>query len=81
MDLNLDEGKNSEWWKEKEISSKTWTSSKELPEQKFTTNNSPEFERAIEAKLRRMKGDNLSELYPGNAYLISENKAKNTLKL
>ena len=81
LDLNLDEEKNSEWWKEKEISSKTWTSSKELPEQKFTTNNSPEFERAIEAKLRRMKGDNLSELYPGHAYLISENNAKNTLKL
>jgi len=81
LDLNLDEEKNSEWWKEKEITSKTWTSSKELPEQKFTTNNSPEFERAIEAKLRRMKGDNLSELYPGHAYLISENNAKNTLKL
>ena len=28
-----------------------------------------------------MKGDNLSELYPGHAYLISENNAKNTLKL
>ena len=60
LDLNLDEEKNSEWWKEKEISSKTWTNSKELPEQKFTTNNSPEFERAVEAKLRRMKIDNLN---------------------
>tara|TARA_B100000945_G_C20424374_1_gene619588 strand:- start:3396 stop:4976 length:1581 start_codon:yes stop_codon:yes gene_type:complete len=81
LDLNLDDDKNSEWWKQKEISSKTWTSSKELPEQKFDTNNSPEFERAIEAKIRRMKGENLSELYPGHAYLISESNPNNALKL
>ncbi len=81
LDLNLDEEQNSEWWKQKEINSKTWTSSRELPEQKFDTNNSPEFERAIEAKLRRMKGGNLSELYPGHAYLIAESNPKNALTL
>ncbi len=81
LDLNLDNDENTEWWKQKEISSKTWTSSKELPEQKFDTNNSPEFERAIEAKIRRMKGENLSELYPGHAYLISESNPNNALKL
>jgi len=81
LDLNLEEDSNSEWWKQKEITSKTWTSAKALPEQKFDTNNTPEFERAIEAKMRRLKGEKSSELYPGHAYLINEGDPSNSFKL
>ena len=81
LEINMDAESKSEWWKQKEVNSKTWTSSKALPEQKFETENSPEFERAIEAKLRRMKGESSSELYPGHAYLISEDNPINSFKL
>ena len=81
LEINMDAESKSEWWKEKEISSKTWTSSKALPEQKFETNNSPEFERAIEAKLRRLKGGKGTELYPGHAYLISNSNPSNSFNL
>ena len=81
LEIDMDAEGNSEWWKQKEVSSKTWTSSKALPEQKFDTNNSPEFERALEAKLRRMKGEKNSELYPGHAYLIREDNPSNSFKL
>ena len=81
LEINMDVEAKSEWWKEKEISSKTWTSSKALPEQKFETNNSPEFERAIEAKLRRLKGSKSNELYPGHAYLVADANPKNSFEL
>ena len=81
LELDLDSESNTEWWKQKEITSKTWTSSKALPEQKFDTNNTPEFERAIEARLRRLKGGDSSELYPGHAYLISDGNPSNSFKL
>ena len=81
LEINMDAESKSEWWKEKEISSKTWTSSKALPEQKFETGNSPEFERAIEAKLRRLKGEKGTELYPGHAYLISDYNPSNSFHL
>ncbi|MEE3134183.1 MAG: DUF835 domain-containing protein [Candidatus Thermoplasmatota archaeon] len=81
LEINMEFETKSEWWKEKEISSKSWTSSKALPEQKFQTNNSPEFERAIEAKLRRLKGGKSNELYPGHAYLVADANPSNSFKL
>ena len=81
LELNLETESDSEWWKKKEIKSKTWTSSKILPEQKFNTTNSPEFERALEARLRRMTGNNSSELYPGYAYLIKDSDPSNSFRL
>tara|TARA_B100001113_G_scaffold333419_1_gene311251 strand:- start:5 stop:1537 length:1533 start_codon:yes stop_codon:yes gene_type:complete len=81
LELNIDTESNLEWWKKKEIKSKTWTSSKVLPEQKFNTKNSPEFERALESRLRRIAGHKSSELYPGYAYLVKESNPSNCIKL
>lgn len=81
LELEIDSENKSEWWKKKEIDTKVWTSSKILPEQTFNTTNSQQFEKALDAKLRRLSGTNLSELYPGYAYLIKENEPVNSIKL
>ena len=81
LDLNLETDNNSDWWKNKEINSKTWTSSKILPEQSYDTTNSPEFERALETKLKRMRGNESPELLPGHAYLVRDSNPSNSIRL